>query len=94
MTSMVGWQMTQPRYNKRLPKDASVSHGDLIAKLLGVSRAEAICGVANIFLGQSEAPLLFRPIAPLLNASAAEEKLSVLDAAYWRRFLGELKALV
>ena len=33
-------------------------------------------------------------LAPVLNASAAEEKLSVLDAAYWRRFLGELKALV
>ena len=33
-------------------------------------------------------------LAPLLNASAAEEKTSVLDAAYWRRFLGELKALV
>ena len=43
--------------------------GGLLAKLLGVSRAEAICGVANIFLGQSEAPLLFRPIVPLLNAS-------------------------
>ena len=33
-------------------------------------------------------------LAPLLNASAAEEKTSVLDAAYWRRFLGELKALI
>ena len=33
-------------------------------------------------------------LAPVLNASAAEEKTSVLDAAYWRRFLGELKALV
>ena len=33
-------------------------------------------------------------LAPVLNASAAEEKTSVLDAAYWRRFLGELNALV
>ena len=29
-----------------------------------------------------------------ITDEAAEEKTSVLDAAYWRRFLGELKALV
>ena len=43
--------------------------GGALALLLGVSRAEAICAVANSFLGQTEAPLLIKPIVGLLNAS-------------------------
>jgi len=43
--------------------------GGALSALLGVSRAEAICAVANIFLGQTEAPLLVRPILGRLNDS-------------------------
>ena len=36
--------------------------GGAMARLLGITRAEAVCAVANIFLGQTESPLLVRPI--------------------------------
>ena len=35
--------------------------GGLLAYLLGTSKAEAVCAVANVMLGQTEAPLLVRP---------------------------------
>ena len=31
-----------------------------MARLLGCSKAEAVCAVANIFLGQTDAPILLR----------------------------------
>ena len=43
--------------------------GGALSALLGISRAEAVCAVANIFLGQTEAPLLVRPILNQLSAS-------------------------
>ena len=43
--------------------------GAALSALLGVSRAESICAVANMFLGQTEAPLLVRPLLPALNAA-------------------------
>lgn len=43
--------------------------GGVLAELLAVSRAEAICAVANVFLGQTEAPLLIRPLLSKLDES-------------------------
>ena len=35
--------------------------GGLLAAITGISRLEALCAAANIFVGQSEAPLVIRP---------------------------------
>ncbi|MBY0520859.1 MAG: NupC/NupG family nucleoside CNT transporter, partial [Sphingomonas sp.] len=35
--------------------------GGAIEKIVGVSKVEALCAAANIFVGQSEAPLVIRP---------------------------------
>ena len=43
--------------------------GGALSTLVGTSRAEAVCAVANVFLGQTEAPLLLRPIIGALTPS-------------------------
>ena len=43
--------------------------GGALAKVLGTSRAEAVCAVSNVFLGQTEAPLVLRPIIGRLTPS-------------------------
>ena len=35
--------------------------GGALARITGISRVEALCAAANIFVGQSEAPLVIRP---------------------------------
>src|SRR3546814_2292019 len=35
--------------------------GGGIEKVIGVSKVESLCAVANIFVGQSESPLVIRP---------------------------------
>ncbi len=43
--------------------------GGGIEKLVGVSRVEALCAAANIFVGQSESPLVIRPYLASLAPS-------------------------
>jgi len=35
--------------------------GGALEKITGISRVEALCAAANIFVGQSESPLVIRP---------------------------------
>lgn len=43
--------------------------GGALAKLLGTSKAESISAAANIFVGQTEAPLVVRPFLPNMTKS-------------------------
>ena len=43
--------------------------GGGLGGLIGISRAEGLCAAANIFVGQSESPLVVRPYLPVLTAS-------------------------
>lgn len=43
--------------------------GGALAKLLGTSKAESISASANIFVGQTEAPLVVRPFLPNMTKS-------------------------
>jgi concentrative nucleoside transporter, CNT family len=41
--------------------------GGLLEKIIGISRVEALCAAANIFVGQSESPLVIRPYLAALR---------------------------
>ena len=43
--------------------------GGGLEKITGISKLESLCAASNIFLGQSEAPLVIRPYLPLLSPS-------------------------
>ncbi|MCL1035847.1 NupC/NupG family nucleoside CNT transporter [Shewanella corallii] len=43
--------------------------GGAMAKLLGTSQAESMSAVANVFVGQSEAPLVVKPYMPKMSDS-------------------------
>ncbi|TAA73456.1 NupC/NupG family nucleoside CNT transporter [Planococcus salinarum] len=43
--------------------------GGALSKLLGTSKAESISASANIFVGQTEAPLVVRPFLPTMTRS-------------------------
>jgi len=43
--------------------------GWLMMRTMGTSGAESLCGAANIFVGQTEAPLFIRPYVPRLTNS-------------------------
>ena len=43
--------------------------GGGIEKVIGVSKVESLCAAANIFVGQSESPLVIRPYLPALAPS-------------------------
>lgn len=43
--------------------------GGALAKLLGTSKAESVSAAANIFVGQTEAPLVVRPFLPTMTRS-------------------------
>jgi CNT family concentrative nucleoside transporter len=43
--------------------------GGAIERVIGVSRVESLCAAANIFVGQSESPLVIRPYLPALAPS-------------------------
>ncbi|MDN5708619.1 MAG: NupC/NupG family nucleoside CNT transporter [Planococcus sp. (in: firmicutes)] len=43
--------------------------GGALSKLLGTSKAESISAAANIFVGQTEAPLVVRPFLPNMSKS-------------------------
>jgi len=41
--------------------------GGVLEKITGISRIESLCAASNIFVGQSEAPLVIRPYLASLN---------------------------
>ncbi|MCV5942757.1 NupC/NupG family nucleoside CNT transporter, partial [Escherichia coli] len=43
--------------------------GGALQKALGTSRAESMSAAANIFVGQTEAPLVVRPFVPKMTQS-------------------------
>lgn len=43
--------------------------GGALAKLLGTSKAESMSAVSNVFVGQSEAPLVVKPYMPKMSDS-------------------------
>lgn len=43
--------------------------GGFLAKVLGTSKAESVNAAANIFVGQTEAPLVIRPFLPKMTKS-------------------------
>jgi concentrative nucleoside transporter, CNT family len=43
--------------------------GGAIEAVIGISKVESLCAAANIFVGQSEAPLVIRPYLPALRPS-------------------------
>ena len=42
-------------------KGSGVTDPDTIEKITGVTKVESLCAAANIFVGQSESPLVIRP---------------------------------
>lgn len=51
--------------------------GGAIEKVTGVTKVESLCAAANIFVGQSEAPLVIRPYLPALAPSQLFAVMSV-----------------
>jgi CNT family concentrative nucleoside transporter len=51
--------------------------GGAIEKITGVSKVESLCAAANIFVGQSESPLVIRPYLARLPASQIFTVMSV-----------------
>jgi CNT family concentrative nucleoside transporter len=51
--------------------------GGAIEKVVGVSKVESLCAAANIFVGQSEAPLVIRPYLAALTPSQLFAVMSV-----------------
>jgi CNT family concentrative nucleoside transporter len=51
--------------------------GGAIEKIVGVSKVESLCAAANIFVGQSEAPLVIRPYLASLTPSQLFTVMSV-----------------
>lgn len=51
--------------------------GGGIQKITGISKVESLCAAANIFVGQSESPLVIRPYLPSLSQSQLFTVMSV-----------------
>lgn len=51
--------------------------GGGLEKITGISRVEALCAASNIFVGQSESPLVIRPYLASLNPSQIFTVMSV-----------------
>jgi len=51
--------------------------GGAIQKLLGISKVESLCAAANIFVGQSESPLVIRPYLAALKPAQLFTVMSV-----------------
>lgn len=51
--------------------------GGALEKVTGISRVEALCAASNIFVGQSESPLVIRPYLAALNPSQIFTVMSV-----------------
>ena len=51
--------------------------GGAIQKLIGISKVESLCAAANIFVGQSESPLVIRPYLAALKPAQLFTVMSV-----------------
>jgi CNT family concentrative nucleoside transporter len=56
-------------YHLRVMQVVIVVIGGGLRKILGTSRAESLSAAANIFVGQTEAPLLVKPYIPKMTSS-------------------------
>ncbi len=68
--------------------------GGAIEKIVGVSRVEALCAAANIFVGQSEAPLVIAPYLPALKPPQLFAVMSVGMAGVAGTILAAYAALL
>lgn len=68
--------------------------GGAIEKIVGVSKVEALCAAANIFVGQSEAPLVIRPYLAGLAPSQMFAVMSVGMAGVAGTILAAYAALL
>lgn len=68
--------------------------GGAIEKVVGVSKVEALCAAANIFVGQSEAPLVIRPYLATLAPSQLFAVMSVGMAGVAGTILAAYAALL
>lgn len=68
--------------------------GGAIEKIVGVSKVEALCAAANIFVGQSEAPLVIRPYLAALAPSQMFAVMSVGMAGVAGTILAAYAALL
>ena len=68
--------------------------GGAIEKIVGVSKVEALCAAANIFVGQSEAPLVIRPYLACLAPSQMFAVMSVCMAGVAGTILAAYAALL
>ena len=56
-------------YHLRVMQAVILVVGGTLRKVLGTSRAESFSAAANIFVGQTEAPLVIRPYLPKMTSS-------------------------
>lgn len=56
-------------YHLRIMQVVIVVIGGSLRKILGTSRAESLSAAANIFVGQTEAPLVVKPYIPKMTSS-------------------------
>ena len=56
-------------YHLKVMQWVIVILGGALRKLLGTSRAESLSAAANIFVGQTEAPLVVKPYIPRMTSS-------------------------
>ncbi len=56
-------------YHLRIMQVVIVVIGGALRKVLGTSRAESLSAAANIFVGQTEAPLVVKPYIPRMTSS-------------------------
>lgn len=68
--------------------------GGAIERIIGVSRVEALCAAANIFVGQSEAPLVIAPYLAGLRPSQLFAVMSVGMAGVAGTILAAYAALL
>lgn len=68
--------------------------GGGIEKVIGVSKVEALCAAANIFVGQSESPLVIRPYLASLTPSQLFSVMSVGMAGVAGTILAAYAALM
>ena len=61
----------------------------VMARLMGVSGAESMCAAANVFMGQTEAPLFVRPFIPKMTQS----ELNAVMIAGFATIAGSLMAV-
>lgn len=68
--------------------------GGAIEMIIGVSKVEALCAAANIFVGQSEAPLVIAPYLPALKPPQLFAVMSVGMAGVAGTILAAYAALL